>query len=176
MAAGVRAEQHAARLQRRMQFVQHPRQRLAGDVEQRRIREYAVEVARRQVEREEVLLQHVAAAGGTRHRGKPWRTLQPGGGMPESRERVEVTARPATEIQNHQRRWRLDGLKQCRDVLAHVVIARTFRIGLRSLVVVRERARDDLVEAQASAGPLPSGLNAQGTRTGPCSALGPRTR
>lgn len=122
-----------------MQFVQHARQDPAGDVEQRRIREHAVEVARRQVQREEVLLQHFAAAGGAGHRGKPWRTLQPGGDMPESGEGVEVTARPATKIQDRQRRWRRYRLEQCRDVLAHVVIARTFPVGQRSLVVMRER-------------------------------------
>jgi hypothetical protein len=66
--------------------------------------------------------------------------------MPESGEGVEVTARPATEIQDRQRRWRRYGLEQCSDVLAHVVIARTFPVGQRSLVVMRERARGDLVE------------------------------
>ena len=48
VAAGIRAEEHAARLQRAVQLPQHTRQFLARHVEQRRVGEHAVEVAARQ--------------------------------------------------------------------------------------------------------------------------------
>ena len=66
----VRAEEHAARFQGRVQFTEHPRQHLAGHVEQHRIREDAVLASVWQIQCQEVLLQDRASAVRSRQRGQ----------------------------------------------------------------------------------------------------------
>src|SRR5688500_15381339 len=68
VAARIRAEQHAARLERVAQFYQHARQCLPRHVEQRRVREHTVESQRRKIELQEVLFPHLATGQLTRHR------------------------------------------------------------------------------------------------------------
>src|SRR6516165_1681962 len=70
VAARVRSEQHAAGFQAGMQSEEDIGQRPARYVEQRRVGEHAVEAARRQIERKEILLPHLAPAVGARHRGE----------------------------------------------------------------------------------------------------------
>ena len=66
--------------------------------------------------------------------------------MTERLKRLEVTPGAASEVQQHERRRRLDVLQQRGDVLAHVVIARAFPVGLRALVVVCQRSCGDSVQ------------------------------
>src|SRR2546425_5829123 len=67
IAVRIRAEQHPARLERGPQLSEHAWQLLAWHVEQRRVGEHPVEARRRQLEPEEVLLPHLAAAKLARH-------------------------------------------------------------------------------------------------------------
>src|SRR3972149_11532435 len=66
MPVRIGAEQYAARLQRRMQLAQDPRQLLAGHMKQHRIGEYAVEALIGQIEGKKILPPHLAAADLTR--------------------------------------------------------------------------------------------------------------
>jgi hypothetical protein len=61
--------------------------------------------------------------------------------MAQSPERHEVASRPASEVEEFERRIRFDVIEQRRDVLADVVVARAFPERPRFCVVVRERAR-----------------------------------
>jgi len=145
-AARVGAEQDAPGPERIAQLAKHARQLLGGDMEQRGIREDSVEESLRQIQREEVLLPHGAPAGGARHRDEARGSVEPDRAMAEPRERDEIAARPATEIEHREGRRGLDASQQRRDVLAHVVIARAVAKLLRVPVVVRERPRGDLAQ------------------------------
>ena len=105
MAMRVGGEQDAARLQGGVQLQQHARQRLAGDMKQRRVGEYAVETALRQIELEEILLPYFAAAVGTRHYGEVHGAFQTNGDVTEFGERLEVASRPAAKIEDFERRF-----------------------------------------------------------------------
>jgi hypothetical protein len=61
-------------------------------------------------------------------------------------ERLEVSSRPAAEIEDRERRFALDGSQQRFDVLADVVIARTFPEILGMPVVVLQRETGDLFQ------------------------------
>ena len=82
-----------------MQFPQHPGQFLRRYVTQRRIREYPVEVGSRQLQREEILLEHFAAAVHAGQFRKLRRAFEPCRDMPELRERLQIASRTAVEIQ-----------------------------------------------------------------------------
>src|ERR687895_400642 len=142
----VRGEQHAARLQGGAQLQQHARQRLAGDMKERRIGEYAVETALRQIELEEILLPYFAAAVGARHGGQARGTFQTYRDVTELGERLEVASRPAAEIEDRERRVALDGAQQRFDVLADIVIARAFAEILGMPVVVFQREAGDFFQ------------------------------
>jgi hypothetical protein len=58
--------------------------------------------------------------------------------------RLEVTPRPAAEVEDGEGRLRLDRLQQRREVLAHVVIARPFPELLGPLIVMFQREVGDL--------------------------------
>jgi hypothetical protein len=73
-------------------------------------------------------------------KGSPVTMIVAGRSVPERRERLEVTPRTATEIQQFEG-WRLlNGLQQRVDVPAHVMIACAFPVAAGMLVVVRQRA------------------------------------
>ena len=96
---------------------------LAGrHVEQRGVREDPVEAGEWQVEREEVLMQHLAVRRGARHRDKLDRAVQTDRLVAERGERTQVPAGPAAEIENDVGWLALDCLEQGGDVLADVVI------------------------------------------------------
>lgn len=103
-----------------MQFQQHARQLLAGDVKQRGIGKNAVEPVVGKVERKEVLLpdfQTLAA----RHRDELRRTFQPNRGVTEFGEGLEIPTRSAAQVEDGSGRSRLDATEQRRNVLADVV-------------------------------------------------------
>jgi len=146
MAVRVRAEQHTSRFQRRAQFPQHARQLLAGNMKQRGIGKHAIEMLIRQIEPEEILLPHLAAAVGTRHVGQARGAFQTYGDVTEFGEHLEVTPRPAAEIEYRERRLTLDGLQQRRDVLADVVVARAFPGIFGTLVIIFQREVGDFLQ------------------------------
>src|SRR5207302_340246 len=67
-AARIRREQHTTRTQRVMELGEHARELLARHVKKGRIREHAVKTLGGQIEREKILVQHLAAGSGARHR------------------------------------------------------------------------------------------------------------
>ena len=139
IAAGVGAEEYAAGFQGRLQFLEYPRQGLAGNMEQHGVGEHAVEMRGRQIEFEEILLQHVAAAVGARHRGQPLCALKTGGVVAEFLESFEVTSWTAPEVEQLKRRGCLDVVQQRGDVLAHVMVARALPELVCVMLVMRQR-------------------------------------
>ena len=69
-------------------------------MEQRRIRKNAIEMTRRQIEGEKILLPNVAPTVGTGHRHKFFGPIQSDGAMPKTREGCEIPTRAAAKIQN----------------------------------------------------------------------------
>src|SRR5688572_262822 len=146
MAMRVRGEQHTTRFQGGVQFQQHARQLLAGYMKQRRVGEYAVEMAIRQIELEEILLPYFAAAVAARHYGQARGAFQTYRDVAELGERLEVASRSAAEIEDRERRVALDGSQQRFDVLADVVIARALPEIPGMPVVVLQREAGDLFQ------------------------------
>ena len=62
-------------------------------------------------------------------------------------ERPEVASRPAAEIEDRERRFALDGSQQRFDVLADVMIARTFQEILGMPVIVFQREAGDFFQS-----------------------------
>ena len=115
-------------------------------MKERRIGEYAVETALRQIELEEILLPHFAAAGGACHGDEGGRALQPDRSVSAGGERLEVTSRSATEIEDRKGCEAFDVAQQRFNVLAHIVVTRTRAKFLRSVLVIGKCARGDLLE------------------------------
>ena len=137
-AARVRAEQHAAGLQRGREIGEHPRDPAARHVEQSGVGEDAFETGGRQVEVEEILMQHRAVGLAAGDGDQPGRAVEPRHPMTERGEGAEIAARPAAEIEDRMRRRALDGVQQGRDVLAHVVVGGAEAVGGRHAVIFRE--------------------------------------
>src|SRR3954467_2174545 len=146
MAMRVGREQHTTRLERGVQLQQHARQLLAGDMKERRVGEYAVETALRQLEFQEILLPYFGAALGARHCRQPRGAFQAYRDVAERRQRLEIASRPAAEIQDRERRFTLDRPQQRFDVLADVVIARAFAEILGMPVVMLQRDGGDFFQ------------------------------
>src|ERR1700730_11727700 len=126
MAARVRAEQHATRFQSRAQFQQHARQLLARDMKQRGVGKYAIETVARQIELEEILLPHFAAAVDARHCREARGAVQTHRDVTEVGKGLEVASWSAAKIDYRERWLAIDVLQQRHDILADVVIARAF--------------------------------------------------
>jgi len=93
-------------------------------MEQRRVGEYAVEGCVGQIECEEILLPDFAAGIRPRHFSEARGAIEADRNVPERGKGSEVPSRPTAEIQDPERRRRLDLPKQRGDVLAHVMVAR----------------------------------------------------
>src|SRR5690606_32967542 len=98
----------------------------------------------RQVQPQEVLLEHLASAALARHAHEAGRAVEAHRDMAERRERREVAAGPAAEVQDDEGRFALDVAQQLGDVLADVVVARAQPEVLRPALVVRKRERAGL--------------------------------
>ena len=139
MAMRVRGEQHTTRFQGGLQFQQHARQLLAGYMKQRRVGEYAVEMAIREIELEEILLPYFPAAVGARHYCQARRAFQTYRDVTELGERLEVASRSTAKIEDRERWVTLDGSQQRFDVLTDVVSARALPEIIGTPVVVFQR-------------------------------------
>ena len=106
----------------------------------------AVEMRCRQIEFEEILLQHVAAAVGARHRGQPLRALKTGGVVAEFLESFEVTTWTAPEVEQLKRRGCLNVVQQRGDVLTHVMIARALPELVCVMLIMRQRPCGDVFD------------------------------
>ncbi len=145
-AVRVGAEQHAARLERRAQLREHPRQLLHRHVEQHCVGEDAVERGRRQREPEQVLRQHLAAARRARHGGELGQALEADRRVPQRLERAQVAPRAAAQVEYAKWRRAFDVPEQLGDVLADVVVPGALAELRRAPRVVGERAGADARE------------------------------
>src|SRR5256714_808461 len=143
LAVRVRAEKDSARLERRAQLAQNARQFLRRDMKQGSVCEHAVEPACGQIQLEKVLLPHFAAGMIARHRREALDSIDADRRMTQLGEGSKVAAGPAAEVENRERRAALDALQQSLDVLADVVIARTFPERIGAFLIVVERTGDD---------------------------------
>ncbi len=146
IAAGVRAEQHPTRFQCRAQFQQHARQLLARYMKQRGVGEYAVEPLIRQIDLEEVLVPHFAAAVETRHRGEAGGAVQTHRAVTEVGKGLEIAAWSATKIEYRERWLALDILQQGRNILADVVVASAFLEIIGAAIVLLKGEVNDSFE------------------------------
>ena len=157
VAARVRGEQHAARVQRRVQLAEHSRQLGARHMEQHGVGEDAVEAIGRQVEGEQVLLPDLAAAVRACHGRELRLAVEADRVVAEVGEGLQVAARATAEVEDRERRRAFDVAQQRRDVLADVVPARALPVVAGALAVVRERRRGNVFQrAQLSTLTLPS--------------------
>src|SRR5258706_12026355 len=104
----------------------------------------------RQSQFEEVLLPHFAPAVGPRHVDEAGGTFQADCGVTEFGKRLQVTSRPATEIEDRERWLALDVFKQRGDILGNVVIAGALPECLGPLVVMGERQIGDLFQVSGA--------------------------
>jgi hypothetical protein len=108
--------------------------------------EHAIETVARQVKLEKILLPNLAAAVRARHRGEVRGAFQSNRDMTAFGKRLEVAPRSAAEIEYGEGRFVLNEPQQRLDVLADVVIARTFPEILRTLVLVSQREVGDFFQ------------------------------
>src|SRR5690606_10013748 len=94
--------QHAAGLERRMELPQHPGQLGGRDMEERGVGKDAVEALGRQLEREEILFDDLAAAVFARHPGETRRAFEPDRLVAEFGEGLQVAPGTAAEIEDSQ--------------------------------------------------------------------------
>jgi hypothetical protein len=127
MAVRVRGEHHTARFQGCVQFPQHARQLLAGYMKQRGVGEHAIKMVIRQIELEEILPPHFAAAVGARHRGEAWGPFQADREVAEFDEHLEVAPWPTTKIKYRERRFTLD-VSDRRVVWEKISNSKTFQV------------------------------------------------
>ena len=146
VATGIRAEEHAGGLQRRVQLPQHTGQFLHRHMEQGCIGEHAVEKCIGQIQLQKILQPDFAPAVGTRHFGQCRRPFQTYYTMPALGECAQVAPGAATEVEYRERHGRPDVPQQRLYILGNVMIARAFPEGLGAAVVVLERPGDDLLQ------------------------------
>src|SRR5262245_51568992 len=113
------------------------------------VSEDAVEIAIRQIQREEILLPHLTTAVSARHFRKAGRAFQPHRDVTKLGKRLEVPSRPAAKIEHCERWLALDELQQSGNILTHVVISRSFPESLGALIVVLQRAPRDSRQIRA---------------------------
>ena len=99
------------------------RQLLTGDMKQRGVGEYAIEIILGKIELKEILLPYFAAAISACHGGELRGAFQAYCDVTEFGKYLEVAAGPAAKIKYRIRRLTLDALQQRSDVLVDVVIA-----------------------------------------------------
>ena len=151
----VRAEQDAAGPEGRGEVFEDARQLAARHVEQRGIREHPVEAGRRQVERQEVLVQHLAAGPGARHGNERARAVEADDLVAERGEPAQVPAGPASQVEDRVGRLALHRPEQGLDVLADVVVGGAAAVGRRNAVIFRNCDSSGLVRLHA--GSVPDG-------------------
>src|SRR5690606_1238482 len=139
VAAGIRGEQHAAGLERRVQLPEDPRQLRARDMEERCVGEDAVEAPGRQLEPQEILLEDFAAAVLARHPGEARRAVEADRDVSERLECGQVAPRSTAEVEDGEGRLALDMAQELGDVLADVMLASALPERVGALLVVAER-------------------------------------
>src|SRR5690606_6786836 len=92
---------------------------------------------------------HLAAAEPPRHLDERQRAVEADRLVPERRQRGEIAARAAAEVEDAETPAGRQMAEQRRDVLADIVIARAFPEGFGAAVVVRDRGRADAAKLVA---------------------------
>ena len=142
LAARVRAEKHAAGLQRSREIGENAHDLAARHMEQRGVGEDSIEAGGWQVEVEEILMENLAVGLAAGDGDQPDRAVEACNLMPERGKGAEITTRPAAKVENRMGRPALNGVQQGRDVLAHVVVGGAEAVGGRHAAVFRERDGD----------------------------------
>src|SRR3984957_20198469 len=108
-------------------------------MKQRGVSEDTVEVAVGKIELEEILLPYFATAVRARHRGEALSAVQADCAVTALGQDLEVTPRPATKIEERERRIAFNILQHCRNILADIMAARAFPEILGNAVVLVQR-------------------------------------
>ena len=146
LATRIGTEQHATRLQRPAQLLQHPRQFLARNMEQHRIGENPVKALGRQIQLQKILLPDLTTAVFARHLRELLRAIKPDSGVAHAREGLQITPRPTAKVENVERRLALNMPQQRINVLADIMIASPFAKTFRHRVVMAQGGGGDLLE------------------------------
>ncbi|RML40083.1 hypothetical protein ALQ97_200132 [Pseudomonas savastanoi pv. glycinea] len=121
-----------------MQLLEHPGQFLDGDMKQHGVGEDPVEAFAWQVQLQEILLPHFAAAVLACHSGEFLRAVEAHRNVPHAGKCLQIPPRAAAEIENVKGGRALDMPQQRVDVLADVVIASAFAKALGDRVVMAQ--------------------------------------
>lgn len=132
--------------ERRVELPEHTRQLARQDMEQRRVREDAIEALFREGEVQEILVEDLGARVRARHLDEARGAVQPHRLVPERPEVRDVAPRTAAEVEQATRRGLVERLEECGVVLRHVVITRPRPEPLRGGVVVTDRPGRDGLE------------------------------
>src|SRR5215472_5677209 len=149
-------ERHTVRPQRFEQFQQNPRQFLAGHMEQRRVCKNAVKAILGQLHRQKILMEDLALRMRARHGDEMPRSIEPHGFVPQGSEVTEIPAGSTTEIKNGKGRLALYRIKECRIILADIVVSRAIPESPGEPIVIRDRrVREplELIRVIPSGGP-----------------------
>lgn len=98
----------------------------------------------REVELQRVLLQHLAAAMGTRRHRRTGRALQAHGTVAQRFECEQVASGPAADIKQIKRRWAGYVPEQPSNVLADILVTRVYLEALGVLLIARQSACGNL--------------------------------
>ncbi len=109
-----------------MQLAEYARQFLIRHMEQAGVGEDAVEMPGRQLQFEEALPPHLAAAVGTRHDDELGAAIEADGFVAQAAEGAQVGAPARSRNRGCARASALDMPQQRSDVLTHVMVARAF--------------------------------------------------
>src|SRR5687768_14002541 len=99
-----------------MQFTEHTRQLGARHMKKRSVREDAVEIGGRQLQREKILMPYLAAARIAGHVAEVLRAVEPDRLVTAFAQGDEIATGSATEIENRRRRRCFDVPQQRIDV------------------------------------------------------------
>src|SRR5260370_5606627 len=156
VAVRVGAEQHATLLETGAQLAEHARKLLAGNVEQRRVGEDPVIALPLQRQSQKVLVQHAATGVRLRHLAKTRASVEAHRLVTERSEVMQIPPRPAAEVEQRERRRRVDVREKRRMVLTGVMVLRALPEIFGGALVVVERGGGYLLQLVGSPLHLPS--------------------
>jgi hypothetical protein len=123
VSARVRGEEHTALPKACKEVGEHTRQRLGGDVKERRVREDAIEGMRREIECEEALMQDRNAGMAARHLDEVRGAIEAHRVVASGLEIEQVAAGAATQVQDAKGSLPKDRVEQRLHVLGDIVVA-----------------------------------------------------
>lgn len=143
-AARVERKQNPARPERRMYCGQHGGQFLGWNMKQGGAGEHAVIGLRRELQREQVLLQHRTARICTRHGYKVRRAVDAGRSMAQSSEVAQIATRSTAEVEQVQRAAALQVAEEQIIIRCQIAMLRFLPVSLSHAIVRSDRQRSYL--------------------------------